>query len=271
MNDVNDRTREYWEERFSHGVSLGTVGWLGLGESFNAWMYRVRKANFIRLVRPFVSADARVLDIGSGTGFYLDLWRELGVKSVTGSDLTTAAREALRRKFDVPIIELDIGASHLSLQERYDAISAMDVLFHIVDDERYSTAFHNIASLLVPGGIFVFTDNLLHHHDLRGAHQVNRTIDVTMDALHDAGFTVLLRRPVFALMNTPVDTQSRFMRRYWSLLRRIARSGDRVAGAAGSLLYVPELLVTRVLREGPSTELVVCRSSGPQRHDSLTT
>lgn len=256
---ASDQAREYWEDRFHQGVTLGTVGWLGLGEAFNAWMYRVRKANFTRNVRPFVWPEMRVLDVGSGTGFYLDLWRSLGIRSLTASDLTEAARTSLRKTYEVPVLDLDIGDPHLAVHPRYDAISAMDVLFHIVDDERYAAVFKNVASLLEWGGLFIFTDNLLHGATLRGATQVNRTFDDTMQHLHDAGFRVLRRRPVFALMNTPVDSDSKLLRRYWSMLGRIARHSEGAAGTIGALLYVPELVITDMLREGPSTEIVVCR------------
>lgn len=63
--------RAYWESRLSERYSLDGVGYLGLGSSFNAWMYRARRAIFLRRARPLVAARprARVLDVGSGTGF----------------------------------------------------------------------------------------------------------------------------------------------------------------------------------------------------------
>jgi ribosomal protein L11 methylase PrmA len=34
-----------------------------------------------------------ILDIGSGTGFYVGLWKELSVRSVVGTDITNIAVE----------------------------------------------------------------------------------------------------------------------------------------------------------------------------------
>src|SRR5215212_2275578 len=85
--------RDYWEQRLTRDYSLSGVGYAGLGEPFNSWMYRVRRKVFRREMRRRLRAPGTidVLDIGSGTGFYVGLWQELGVRSVTGSDLTEKA------------------------------------------------------------------------------------------------------------------------------------------------------------------------------------
>ena len=81
----------YWSDRLEQRFSLGGVGWLGLGEPYNRWMYAVRRRVFRRVIRDRLDLPrARVLDVGSGTGFYVSLWRELGAGAVTGSDLTAS-------------------------------------------------------------------------------------------------------------------------------------------------------------------------------------
>ncbi len=101
----------YWSERLEQTYSLAGVGWLGLGEPFNRWMYAVRRRVFRRTIRASVDLEgARVLDVGSGTGFYVGLWRELGVADITGSDLTGVAVERLRYLFpEVRFEQLDIS------------------------------------------------------------------------------------------------------------------------------------------------------------------
>ena len=92
--------RSYWEGRLSDAYSLDGVGWRGLGEPFNRWMYRVRRRLFLRRMRPLVKGRAPdVLDVGSGTGFYVERWLELGAGSVTGSDITSTAVERLSARF----------------------------------------------------------------------------------------------------------------------------------------------------------------------------
>ncbi len=251
----------YWSQRLEETFSLDGVGWLGLGEAFNRWMYAVRRRVFVRTVRGRVDVrQARVLDVGSGVGFYVALWRELGATDVTASDLTSVAVERVRERFpDVRVEQLDISAKPIQLDGSYDAISAMDVLYHIVDDDRYAQAIQNLAALLAPGGRLIFTENLLHGQTQRGVHQTSRSFEEVAGLLRAVGLDVELRRPLFVLMNTPVDSNSRLLRASWSALNLLVRRGPRWGSVLGGFLYPLELALGRVLTEGPSTEIVVCR------------
>jgi SAM-dependent methyltransferase len=257
----------YWERRFESGPSLDTVGWLGLGLEFNRWMYRVRARIFRARTRRALRASgvapqsARVLDVGSGSGFYLDLWQRMGIRSVSGCDLTQASVTKLQALFPgVEMSRADIGDESTPFEPgTFDAISCMDVLFHIVDDARYERAIQTCATLLRPRGVLVFTDNFLHRDTIRIAHQASRSLHEIEDAVASAGLTIVERRPVFVLMNTPVDSQNRVLRFCWRALNAVVRRNQALGFPAGLLLYAPELFLTSVLREGPSTEMMICR------------
>jgi 2-polyprenyl-3-methyl-5-hydroxy-6-metoxy-1,4-benzoquinol methylase len=173
--DVN----RYWEERLGRHEGLSGVGWLGLGESVNRWMYAVRARVFRRAVREGTGNRVdrlRVLDVGSGTGFYLGQWHRLGVASLTGSDLTRVAVERLGARYPwLEVAQLDITAEAVPLKGPYDAISAMDVLFHIVDERAYRQALANLSSLLPPAGLLLFSENMLGTEAPPAGHQVSRT------------------------------------------------------------------------------------------------
>jgi SAM-dependent methyltransferase len=254
--------QRYWSERLDERYSLGGVGWLGLSESFNRWMYAVRRRAFRRAVAALPDRRAaRVLDVGSGTGFYIGLWMKVGVREITGCDLTRVAVERLRERFPgVRFEQLDISTPSTALEGPFDAISAMDVLFHIVDDDRYRQALKNLAGMLAPAGILVLTENLPHGGTLRVEHQVSRSFEEVVDALEGAGLEIAVRRPLFVLMNTPVDSDSAFLRHFFPVVHRLARA--RVVGwLLGAALYPFELALIRLLHEGPTTEIVVCRSA----------
>lgn len=264
--DVTE-VKGYWERRFQSGPSLDTVGWLGLGLAFNRWMYRVRARIFRTRVRRALRVcgiaprTAKVLDVGSGSGFYLDLWQRMGVRRVFGCDLTQAAVGKLQALFPgVEVSQADIGDERVPFEPgSFDAISCMDVLFHIVDDARYERAIRTCASLLRPGGILVFTDNFLHGGPIRIAHQASRSLQQIESAVASAGLRVIERRPVFVLMNTPVDSHNRLLQFCWRVLNAVVRRYPALGSPAGMTLYPPELLLSSVLREGPSTEMMICR------------
>jgi SAM-dependent methyltransferase len=250
----------YWSKRLDEQYSLAGVGWLGLSERFNRWMYAVRRRAFRRAVGALPDPPAaRVLDVGSGTGFYVGLWAKIGVRDITGCDITRVAVERLRERFPVSRFEqLDIWAPAPALEGPYEAISAMDMLFHIVDDDRYQQALRNLANLLAPEGILVLTENLPHGGTLRAEHQVSRSFDEVVNALNDVGLEITSRRPLFVLMNTPVDSDSAFLRHFFPVVHLLART--KVTGwLLGAALYPFELALTRFLREGPTTEILVCR------------
>jgi SAM-dependent methyltransferase len=253
----------YWSTRLEKAFSLDGVGWHGLGEGFNSWTYKVRRRLFARAVGASLTdaQNAVVLDVGSGTGFYVRLWHELGSRPVLGSDLTGVAVERLRSRYpDDRFVQLDITGELDGVEcGSFDVVSAMDVLFHIVDDGRYARAVKNLAGLLRPGGLLVFSENLIHGAWHRGEHQVSRGIDWIEAQLDDAGLEMVSRQPMFVLMNTPVDSRARWLQRWWRWLTSGLHRWPRLSSLAGAVLYPIELLLTRLVREGPSTELVVCR------------
>jgi SAM-dependent methyltransferase len=267
--------RSYWEQRLSERYTLGGVGYLGLGEGYNAWAYKVRRHVFLKEVRAHLPdpRTARVLDIGSGTGFYIDAWHEFGAARVTGSDLTDAAVANLKdRHPQDAIVRFDIGGDERPLGGGcFDAVSMMDVLFHVVDDEHFHRAFVNAFELLEPGGVLVFSENFLHGEPIRLPHQASRTLAEIEGAVRDAGFEIVRRRPMFWLMNAPLDSRSRLLQGSWGTVHRLASRGERVGAATGAALYPLELALVARRREGPSTELMICRrpvGDAPRRASS---
>lgn len=258
---AGDDNRPFWESRLEADWTEGGVGYRALGRPFNTWMYRVRRELFLREVAALaLGADPRVLDVGSGTGFYVRRWREIGVGSVTGCDLTDAAVERLRQRHpEVRFLRLDISEPGDALEPgSFDAVSCMDVLFHITDDARYESALTSVARLLRPGGAFVLSENFLHRPEQRGVHQVNRTLDWIHAALEDAGFEIVRRVPMLVAMNAQVDA-SPLWRKLWGGALRAATITSATGWLAGAALYPVERRLVRRLRESPTTELMICR------------
>lgn len=257
--------RDYWESRLSEQYSLTGVGYRRLGLHFNRWMYRVRARVFARVAASLGVdwSEARVLDVGAGTGFYVDQWHRLGVPSVTGFDITAKAVEELSRRFPQDRFhQVDIGQPPdpaLVAEGPFDAASAMDVLFHIVDDDQYAQSFRAIAALLRPGGWFLWSDNFLRHETERVEHQVSRPLEESERLVREAGFEIAGRVPMFVLMNYPADTRSRLARLGWTAMVAPAALAEPLGWLLGALLYPLEAVLTRTLRQSPTTEIMICR------------
>jgi SAM-dependent methyltransferase len=263
MSDFNPQS--YWSERLDRSFSIGGVGWLGLGESFNRWAYRVRRRIFLRTARGVIAdmPTARVLDVGTGTGFYVERWHELGAREVFGADLTDVAVERLRARYPGDsFVQLDVAGDVSALPAgQFDAVSIMDVLYHVVDDDGYARSIANLNTLLRPDGVLILSENLLHGAWQRTEHQVSRDVDWILGLLNRNGFDVVKRRPVFVLMNTPIDSNSRLLGFTWSKLMSLVKLRPRLGSVLGAVLYPLELALTALMREGPSTEIVAARKS----------
>jgi SAM-dependent methyltransferase len=260
------RVRDYWESRLRDSYSLQGVGYQRLGTNYNKWMYRVRSRVFARVAQSLGEdwTRARVLDVGSGTGFYVEQWHRLGAPKVTGVDITEVAVQELARRFPGDEFErLDIGqplTADLGAGRReFDAASAMDVLFHIVDDAEYGQAFRNIASLLRPGGWLIWSDNFLRHGTVRVTHQVSRSLADSERAVRAAGLEVIRRVPMFVLMNHPTDSRSALARWGWTALVAPAALAEPLGWLLGAVLYPIDLWLTSIRNESPTTEIMICQ------------
>lgn len=254
----------YWENRLSANWGVEGVGYYGLGRPYNTWLYRIRKLVFLRQMKSLIEdfSDLSVLDIGSGTGFYVDLWQSLGVNSVVATDITNVAVKNLQDRFpDLRCLRLDAGDKlqgdeHVA---RYDIVSAMDVLFHIVDDKRYRQAIQNVSQTLKPGGHLVIAENFIHGPALRATYQVSRSLSEITEMLQEAGFEIVSRAPMFALMNYPTDSNSRLLKIFWRLLTLPPKVISPLGHIVGALIYPVEALALSIIKEGPSTEIMICK------------
>jgi SAM-dependent methyltransferase len=260
-------SRAYWDNRHAKRYGPESVGYAGLGVPYNIWMYRVRANVVAREVRKarINLSKSDVLDVGSGTGFYIDLWTRLGARSVTGSDFAPFAVASLRERFPSHrVIELDITAA-ASTRElgQFDVVSAFDIFYHIVDDEKYSRAFDNVRELVRPSGYFVFSENFLPADRESNRHQVSRGDAEIRRLLAKNDFAIVCRVPMFLIMNRPLKSRSRVLSAAWRLIERVTSLRERpyLGHWLGAALYPFEILALRWMRTGPTTEMMICRRS----------
>ncbi len=263
MNNKNFNPNNYWEDRLHTIGGLEGVGFKKLGPSFNKWAYKVRKHVFAKQV-PKLNLkfnECNVLDIGSGTGFYIQAWHELNVKNITGIDITPTAVDNLKKTFpNTNFFLSDIGDVNFNKNneyQMYDLVSAMDVLFHIVDDVRFEQSIKNIASITKTGGHFVYSDFYLHGNVQRGESQVSRTKQYLMDVFTKNGFELVTYKPFMYYTNKPVDTTNPLIKAYWFLLENGLYVLPFMGHVMGPLIYPLEILAVNNSNESPTTEFTI--------------
>src|SRR5262249_6012924 len=130
---MNYDPKAFWEERLGEHFDLTGTGETRLSLADNPASYAVplgEADNATALASAQVTLEgARVLDVGCGTGFFTDFYRQRGAR-VTGLDITSASVERLRAKYpDSRFILADV--SDAPLDETFDVVHAFDVLYHI--------------------------------------------------------------------------------------------------------------------------------------------
>lgn len=136
------------------------------------WWYRARRRILAvligRLARP--PADARILEIGCGTGHNLKMLGRFG--TVEAVEIDPAASALAERRLGRKVINAPLPELGGIPEAAFDLVGAFDVIEHIPDD---GAAVAAIASRLKPGGRLVVTvpahpwmwsahDVVNHHH-----------------------------------------------------------------------------------------------------------
>lgn len=210
------KPKEYWEDRLRKNFSLLGTGHSGFSWRYNCSMYKL-KAKKLKLAlysHAINVKGARVLDIGSGTGFFVEYYLNNGARSVVGVDITEVSVELLSKKFPGQhFYRLDITKGQYLITDKFDIINVFDVLYHIVDDGEFKSAIKNIAILARPGAWMFITDSL-RPELCRVQHVRYRSLEYYRNILQDEGMEIvdviavlnlLGRPPVYCLYNTILE------------------------------------------------------------------
>jgi SAM-dependent methyltransferase len=154
------RPREFWNDVLSESFDLRGVGHFGRSEAENAAMYAEKRAIIEReLARYHVALgpDTRVLEIGSGVGYWTEFLRSKGVRHYTGNDIAQVSIETLGARYpDFTFVLGDAGQIALPAAS-FDLGWMIDVTQHITDDAAFDRAITNVWQALRPGATFVVT------------------------------------------------------------------------------------------------------------------
>jgi 2-polyprenyl-3-methyl-5-hydroxy-6-metoxy-1,4-benzoquinol methylase len=195
---------EYWENRILARPNLQATGHHKFDLNYNSWMYQTQMDCLDELIQRWgIRVNGKqVLDIGSGTGFFIDYYINREAGSVTGVDITKASIEYLREKYPESTFRIaDISDSAIAIKKDFDIISAMGILYHIVEDKRFEQALINISGLLRPGGYLFITDSFNKSLLPSAQHARLRALEDYIPILESAQITILEILPLYYYSN----------------------------------------------------------------------
>lgn len=215
----------YWEGRLEKEPNLKGTGHRAFDIHYNELLYQAQEdALNLMLARHQVETEGkRVLDVGSGRGFYVRFFKKIGARTVTGIDITRTGVAYLREIFpDSDFFKCDIGAEQIGINGSYDMISAMSVLYHLVDDIRFEQAIIHLGRLLSNGGYLLITDTFARPLLPSASHARFRTLETYRDLLLEQGVYIVDIVPVYYLLNrTFLPLIGPFMLQWKWLQRRL--------------------------------------------------
>ena len=103
-----------------------------------------------RVVKP--PKDARILELGAGTGHNLAMLSRFG--TVEASELDPIARQLASDRLGRPVVEAALPDLSMFQAGSYDLVALLDVLEHVPDDEG---SLRSIKHLLKPGAALLLT------------------------------------------------------------------------------------------------------------------
>ncbi|MFA6171319.1 MAG: class I SAM-dependent methyltransferase [Patescibacteria group bacterium] len=159
------------------------------GSDSNFW-YRA-KLNLISFLLRNIdnkSGNAKILDLGCGTGFEIDELLRFG--DVSALDISKEALDRIEARPGLTLLCADIE-KHCLEKDKYDCVCCFDLLEHLKEDGQ---ALKNIFNSLKKGGFLVFTvpafPSLYSSHDLALGHYRRYSRKEIRGKVKAAGFTI---------------------------------------------------------------------------------
>jgi len=269
----------FWEETHA-GVPSSTAGKgegiRSVGGGSNAleaqYLYGLRYLAMRRAIAAAVVGGlrrdgARVLEFGCGSGYWLDaLPALLGSKSFsyTGADISATAIARLESKnlnqSFVCLKDSAEGWQKIAAQGPFDITLAIDVLYHITDDEVWRHSLHQLSANTASGGVFVFSDYGFAEPKANpsSTHVKHRPLQVYLDELEHNSMEVVAIVPKFYFFNR---IKYGPWRDHGIAVAAVWRLADKCRPLM-HLLYLADRLITQLIKPMDSrckTRFFVCR------------
>jgi SAM-dependent methyltransferase len=263
---------EYWSNLHDR-QDLSAVGQSTLSTAMNRELYRILGRNLRRFLRRHgcIPIRGNAFEVGAGTGYWIDFWRESGANHVDGCDLVPAAVSDLNARFSSvgQYRVADIGTEGGLDFGTYGFVACMNVLLHLTDDTKFDTALTNIARLVAPRGWLLLTEPILIHPSFERPYDPERSSRARSlrryrEGLEREGLGLVAIEGATAIGNNPIEGRWPWMLRAWGRAWTTITWPSRVDPAnarwVGPILYHLDPILM-ALGAAPSSKFALFRRS----------
>jgi SAM-dependent methyltransferase len=258
MQKMSYNPSDFWETSHSNvaasevNCGLG-VHYVGGGDSNleAAALYRLRRFNISRVLQKAdLSSNPRIFELGSGGGYWVSYFKRFRPKIYIGSDLSLTAVERLSVRYpDCEFLMMAAqGDAWARVRERgpYDLTLAIDVLYHITDDEIWEQTLAQLCTNAAPFGSLLINDYFYEQPIDQPSknHVKHRKMQDYLNVLDRYDYRVEAIQPIFWLLNRNISGP---WRDHWRPLSPILRFLTASRFGLLSLVLLDEL-ATRLAR-----------------------
>ncbi len=202
--------KDYWNRRLNSRFSIEGVGYWGLGEIYNQFLYRSR----IDLLEGVITrafdriSDKKVLELGPGIGIFTEYFHSKGILAYDAIDIVEKSVNVLKGRFNQYNFRQGDICDSDAYDGMYDLIFAADVLLHITDEDKYANAIRNISRHLNEHGVCILIDPVsVIDKKSQSPHVVIRGREYVEKTLENCGLELVEMLPVAYFMNYPFDNE----------------------------------------------------------------
>lgn len=213
----------YWNERLTN-FTLQAIGNIGLSLTFNRYLHKARKRTIERIRRKYnlTFSNKSVLDIGTGTGFWIDYYLRRGADKIVGVDISNVAISKLRQKYSdqpqVKLVKCNFASEHNARAwGSFDIVNIIDVAYLVIDDQKFGAFINNCCTTLTKGGI-IFLSDYFRNTTRNYAHLKFRPLDIYETLLKHNGVRIIAITPMYVFLNKPSDPNNGAISRVFNLL-----------------------------------------------------
>src|SRR5512139_1807950 len=247
---VEYRPEGYWG-RLHARKELSAVGQAALPTDLNVYLYRALERSIRRFARRqgLLEGVEAAFDVGAGTGYWVGVWHDLGIRRVDGCDLVPDAVARLEEKFGNRgdrFVAADVGSPRAGLpDQRYGLVSVFNVLLHITDDAAFDQALRNVSELVRPGGHLLLVEPALADAGYEKPfdprrHSRARRLAAYVDPLVAAGLELVTVEGAVATSNNPIEgrwaAEHKAYQRWWRWVARTAKENPRRIPRVGAAM-----------------------------------